>query len=74
MLAIGDHAPTLSIPTDTDMFSLAEQGGKKVVIFFLKLNKPLKMILLTGQANSASLADFFVLGSSNSEGARLISK
>ena len=34
MLAIGDHAPTLSIPTDTDMFSLAEQGGKKVVIFF----------------------------------------
>ena len=34
MLAIGDHAPTLSIPTDTDMFSLAEQGGKKVVVFF----------------------------------------
>ena len=34
MLAIGDHAPTLSIPTDTDTFSLAEQGGKKVVVFF----------------------------------------
>ena len=34
MLAIGDYAPTLSIPTDTDMFSLAEQGGKKVVVFF----------------------------------------
>ena len=34
MLAIGDHTPTLLIPTDTDMFSLAEQGGKKVVIFF----------------------------------------
>ena len=34
MLAIGDHAPNLSIPTDTDMFSLAEQGGKKVVVFF----------------------------------------
>ena len=34
MLAIGDYAPTLSIPTDTDTFSLAEQGGKKVVVFF----------------------------------------
>ena len=31
---------------------------------FLKLNKPLQMILLTGQANSASLADFFALGTS----------
>jgi peroxiredoxin len=35
MLAIGDYAPTLSISTDTDMFSIAEQGGKKVVVFFL---------------------------------------
>jgi len=34
MLAIGDLAPTLSIPTDTDRFSIAEQGGKKVVVFF----------------------------------------
>ena len=34
MLAIGDYAPSLSIPTDTDMFSLAEHGGKKVVVFF----------------------------------------
>ena len=34
MLAIGDFAPTLSIPTDTDHFSIAEQGGKKVVVFF----------------------------------------
>ena len=34
MLAIGDYAPTLSIPTDTDMFSIAAQGGKKVVMFF----------------------------------------
>ncbi len=34
MLAIGDYAPTLSISTDTDMFSIAEQGGKKVVVFF----------------------------------------
>ena len=34
MLAIGDYAPTLSIPTDTDMFSLTKQGGKKVVVFF----------------------------------------
>ena len=34
MLAIGDYAPTLSIPTDTDIFSIAEQGGKKVVVFF----------------------------------------
>ena len=34
MLAVGDYAPTLSIPTDTDVFSIAEQGGKKVVVFF----------------------------------------
>ena len=34
MLTIGNHAPTLSIPTDTDKFSIAEQGGKKVVVFF----------------------------------------
>ena len=34
MLAVGDYAPTLSIPTDTDMFSIAKQGGKKVVVFF----------------------------------------
>ena len=34
MLAIGEYAPTLSIPTDTDIFSLAEQRGKKVVVFF----------------------------------------
>ena len=34
MLAIGDYAPTLSMPTDNDMFSLAEQDGKKVVVFF----------------------------------------
>ena len=41
MLAIGDHAPTLSIPTDTGMFSLAEQGGKKVVVFFFpRANTP----------------------------------
>ena len=34
MLQIGDLAPTLSIPTDCGQFSLAEQIGKKVVIFF----------------------------------------
>ena len=34
MLTIGNHAPTLSIPTDTGKFSIAEQGGKKVVVFF----------------------------------------
>ena len=34
MLAVGDYAPTSSIPTDTDIFSIAKQGGKKVVIFF----------------------------------------
>ena len=34
MLTIGDYAPTSSIPTDTDKFSIAEQGGKKVVVFF----------------------------------------
>jgi len=35
MLAIGDLAPTLSIPTDTDRFSIAEQGGKKSGRVFL---------------------------------------
>ena len=34
MLAVGDYAPTSSIPTDTGTFSIAKQGGKKVVIFF----------------------------------------
>ena len=34
MLAIGDFAPTLSLSTDTNSFSIAEQGGKKVVVFF----------------------------------------
>ena len=34
MLAVGDYAPTSSIPTDTGMFSIAKQDGKKVVIFF----------------------------------------
>ena len=36
MLAVGDYAPTSSIPTDTDMFSIAKQGGKKVVVFFFQ--------------------------------------
>ena len=34
MLAVGDYAPYLSILTDTGMFSIAQQGGKKVVVFF----------------------------------------
>ena len=34
MLAVGNYAPTLSIPTDTNMLSIAKQGGKKVVVFF----------------------------------------
>ncbi len=34
MLTIGDYAPTSSIPTTTGIFSIAEQGGKKVVVFF----------------------------------------
>ena len=34
MLAVGDYAPTLSIPTDTGVFSITKQGGKKVVVFF----------------------------------------
>ena len=34
MLLIGDPAPTISIQTDCGHFSLAEQIGKKVVIFF----------------------------------------
>jgi thioredoxin-dependent peroxiredoxin len=34
MLAVGDYAPTSSVPADTEVFSIAKQGGKKVVIFF----------------------------------------
>jgi peroxiredoxin Q/BCP len=34
MLAIGDTAPTLDIATDRDRFSIAENDGKKMVIFF----------------------------------------
>jgi peroxiredoxin Q/BCP len=34
MLQIGTLAPSLSIQTDRDQFSLTEQIGKKVVIFF----------------------------------------
>ena len=34
MLSVGDYAPTLPIPTNTGMFSIAKQGGKKVVVFF----------------------------------------
>ena len=41
MLAVGDCAPTLSLPTDTDMLSIAKQGGKKVVVFFFpRANTP----------------------------------
>jgi peroxiredoxin Q/BCP len=34
MLNIGDLAPKISIPTDVGQFSLTEQVGKKVVVFF----------------------------------------
>ena len=34
MLPIGNYAPTSSTPTVTGIFSVAEQGGKKVVVFF----------------------------------------
>ena len=34
MLAVGDAAPSTILPTDTGSFSLAEQDGKKVVVFF----------------------------------------
>ncbi len=34
MLTIGNNAPKLTIPTDDGHFSIAEQGGKNVVIFF----------------------------------------
>ncbi len=41
MLNIGDLAPKISIPTDTGQFSLAEQDGKKVVVFFFpRANTP----------------------------------
>ena len=34
MLAVGDAAPSTILPTDIGNFSLAEQDGKKVVVFF----------------------------------------
>ena len=34
MLAVGNIAPAIDIPTDTDKYSLAPQNGKKMVIFF----------------------------------------
>lgn len=34
MLEIGMKAPAFTIPTDTGRFSLAEQSGKKLVVFF----------------------------------------
>ncbi len=34
MLKIGDMAPDFTIPTDTGTFSLAEHGGKNIVVFF----------------------------------------
>ena len=34
MLDVGDAAPSTILPTDTGSFSLAEQDGKKVVVFF----------------------------------------
>ena len=34
MLAVGNIAPAIYIPTDIDSYSLAPQNGKKMVIFF----------------------------------------
>ena len=34
MLDVGDTAPSTILPTDTGSFALAEQDGKKVVVFF----------------------------------------
>ena len=53
MLMIGDLAPTLSIQTDCGYFSLTEQIGKKVVIFFFHV--------LTHQAAQSKLYNFLYL-------------
>ena len=42
--------------------------------FYFEIEQAPSELLLTGQANSAFLADFFALGSSNSKGAWSISK
>ena len=34
MLEIGTKAPSFTLPTDTGSFSLADQNGKKMVVFF----------------------------------------
>ena len=34
MLEIGTKAPSFTLPTDTGNFSLADQNGKKMVVFF----------------------------------------
>jgi peroxiredoxin Q/BCP len=34
MLEIGTKAPSFTLPTDTGSFSLANQNGKKMVVFF----------------------------------------
>jgi peroxiredoxin Q/BCP len=34
MLEIGTKAPSFTLPTDTSSFSLADQNGKKMVVFF----------------------------------------
>ncbi len=34
MRSVGDIAPAIDIPTDTDSYSLAPHNGKKMVIFF----------------------------------------
>jgi len=34
MLEISTKAPTFTLPTDTGSFSLADQNGKKMVVFF----------------------------------------
>ena len=34
MLEIGTKAPSFTLPTDTGTFSLADQNGKKMVVFF----------------------------------------
>ena len=43
-------------------------------LFYLEIEQVPSELLLTGQANSDFLADIVALGSSNSEGARSISK
>ena len=77
-----DYKTTTLRSHDTPARTLSISGLKSRVLklsflslkFILKSTEPLQRYLLSCQANSAILGSIFALGSSNSEGARSISK